>query len=55
MSDYNINSLNSSIYNTQDGQQLKLEVPVGKINHAFVPSESKPKTDISKYIDSISQ
>lgn len=56
MSDFNIDSLNSSVYKLQDGRQIKLKVPVKKLPAAFIQhSYSNIESDITKFIDQIPQ
>jgi hypothetical protein len=55
MSDFNINSLRESVYRMQDNQEIKISVPISKINHPFKVIEVKEKTDITHFIDSIPQ
>jgi hypothetical protein len=47
MSDFNINSLRESVYRTQDNQEIKISVPISKINHPFKIITIKEKTDIT--------
>lgn len=55
MSDFNINSLRESVYRTQDNQEIKISVPISKINHPFKIITIKEKTDITQFLDSIPQ
>lgn len=55
MSDFNINSLKESVYRTQDNQEIKISVPISKINHPFKNIIVKNKTDISDFLDLIPQ
>lgn len=55
MSDFNIDTLKRSSFKLQDGRQVKINVPFNKIGIPFIQATLEGNTDITEFIDNITQ